>query len=521
MKQLAFAALAFATLALAGCQDRGATQDEHAMTDSSQTHEAGIAWQYGEVDKAFALAREENRPLFLFWSAEWCPDCAQIKATIFSRREFIDRTRLFIPVYLDGDTDQAQRLGDEFGVYGYPTMIIFAPDGTQITRLPGAIDIVQYSLALDTALAVMTPVPELIRRLLADGSASLGADECRLLAYYSWEQDNQRALAGLDPAQAFSAMAQACPSTMPVERSRLEVEQLNALLAAGEVSEAYREPAITRLLSILSDPATRMANLDLIINRSGQTIAGLTGPGTPQRQALESGWTSTLDALESGGGLSATERTYLVRSRLRIARMDDAGTPLPGSLRQKALEVADWVDANTRGYDRQSAINAVANTLTEAGLYERTIELLGAELEKANAPFYFMNKLSIAASKAGKTDEAIAWLRKAHADASGPATRFQWGVNLVVGLVEMTPGDTRAIESAAVEILTELGKTPESLYNRNVRRLKELDATFRRWNQDGSREQSLDTIREAFAPLCAAPTSDRPVPAICREFLAT
>ncbi|MCK7510191.1 MAG: thioredoxin domain-containing protein [Desulfobacterales bacterium] len=65
--------------------------------------------------------------MFLYWGAEWCPPCAQIKSTIFNKREFQERSRLFVPVYLDGDTPSAQKHGERFGVVGYPTMILFQP----------------------------------------------------------------------------------------------------------------------------------------------------------------------------------------------------------------------------------------------------------------------------------------------------------------------------------------------------------------------------------------------------------
>lgn len=66
--------------------------------------------------------------MFLYWGAVWCPPCNQVKSTIFNRPDFIAATRQFVPVYLDGDSENAQQLGEKFKVRGYPTMILFRPD---------------------------------------------------------------------------------------------------------------------------------------------------------------------------------------------------------------------------------------------------------------------------------------------------------------------------------------------------------------------------------------------------------
>ena len=77
--------------------------------------DAGIAWRKdNDVDAAFALAKAGNKPLFLYWGAVWCPPCNQVKATIFNRQDFIDRSRHFVPVYLDGDSPGAQKLARLF-----------------------------------------------------------------------------------------------------------------------------------------------------------------------------------------------------------------------------------------------------------------------------------------------------------------------------------------------------------------------------------------------------------------------
>src|SRR5262245_19610280 len=79
-----------------------------ASTEKEATAtEAGVAWRNGDVDEAFAAAKAEGRPLFLYWGAVWCTPCNQVKATIFNRQDFIDRSRFFVPVYLDGDSKSA------------------------------------------------------------------------------------------------------------------------------------------------------------------------------------------------------------------------------------------------------------------------------------------------------------------------------------------------------------------------------------------------------------------------------
>src|SRR6187402_388381 len=89
-KALAFISLMVAA-GLAGCS-KPAPDGETAIapkagasaaaSDSAPTRAqaaAGIAWQHAatdaEVDTAFATARRENKPLFLYWGADWCPPC--------------------------------------------------------------------------------------------------------------------------------------------------------------------------------------------------------------------------------------------------------------------------------------------------------------------------------------------------------------------------------------------------------------------------------------------------------------
>ncbi|XLM19574.1 thioredoxin family protein, partial [Chromobacterium piscinae] len=170
------------SLALAGLMPLA-----HADVSNGHALPPGIAWQQGDVPAAFARAKAENKPVFLYWGAVWCPPCNQVKSTIFNRPDFIAAASQFVPVYLDGDSDNAQQLGERFKVRGYPTMILFRPDGTEITRLPGEVDPQRYLRTLQLGLTTVKPV----KSLLADALAGkpLAADDWQLLADYAWDVD--------------------------------------------------------------------------------------------------------------------------------------------------------------------------------------------------------------------------------------------------------------------------------------------------------------------------------------------
>src|SRR5262249_22312773 len=140
--------------------------------------DADIQWFNGGVDAAFAQAKRENKPVFLYWGAVWCPPCLELKATVFAQPAFIQKSRLFIPVYLDGDSATGQRAGASFGVVGYPTLVILTPERREVLRLSGGLDLRQYETALDVSLQEVVPVSQLLTTLEKAGNAPLSLTDC-------------------------------------------------------------------------------------------------------------------------------------------------------------------------------------------------------------------------------------------------------------------------------------------------------------------------------------------------------
>jgi thioredoxin-related protein len=486
----------------------------------------GIAWFEGDVDAAFAGAKAADKPVFLYWGAEWCPPCAQIKSTIFSKREFQERSRLFVPVYLDGDTPSAQKHGERFGVVGYPTMILFRPDGTELTRLPGGVDIARYATVLDLALTDARPVSEILAA--AQRGGAIADSDWRLLAFYSWGSDNGRIIPDAKKVATFRNVAARCPPTLPGECARLYFEYLGAAAdatapGAPALDGLARADARRQLLALLAAPSVQLENVANLLYRPKDVIGLLSTPASPERAQLTTAWRSALDRLGAPGSkaeLSHVEQLMLIRAHVLLARLDAPDAPLPPALLEQARQAVARTDASIKdAYLRQAAVNAAVALYWEAGLDDDANRLLTAELEKSKSPYYFMLDLAELAEKAGRKQEAVQWLARAYEGARGPATRFQWGYNYLVGLLEMTPEDIAGIERAGLAVLGELDGSPDAFYQRTRISLEKLDGKLLEWGKGGEAAKVVATLRARTGAICRKLPEDDAGRQNCERFL--
>ncbi len=110
--------------------------NEKSEALSSDEH-SSINWIKDDVDAAFQLAQETNKPVMIDFWAEWCAACKELDHKTFSQPEiykFVNRD--FIALKIDGTeiTDEVKQVWKKFGVKGLPTVVFMDPDGKEIDR---------------------------------------------------------------------------------------------------------------------------------------------------------------------------------------------------------------------------------------------------------------------------------------------------------------------------------------------------------------------------------------------------
>lgn len=495
---LSFAAVLGATGAAAALPPR-----------TSHADAPGIDWFPGNVEAAFAAAKRANKPVFLYWGAKWCPPCQQLKSSVFSRSDFIAKTKQFVAVYLDGDDPGAQRWGETFHVSGYPTVVVLRADQREITRISGGIDLSLYADLLDAALGDVEPLSDVLATL-KQNPASLSAAQCRRLAYYNWDVADFSALDKESIAASLAQNADTCAGLSPIERARFTV--ISAALAPTPQT-------VAAVSSIVADPAISLRVADALEDLGDTFYAAVQDLGTADAAKFQHNWSIVMDGIADDARVIDADQLVALGKNLELIKHFAADHVVPADLAAQArARIAAALEKKMDAYVRAGVVNSASFVYDQLGDDAAEYAMLEAELATAKAPYYYMVDLGDIEEKRGHTSEALAWYARAYRESRGIATRFQWGCTYLQALLRLAPQDRARIRRIGLEVIGELDG-PDRIQARTRRRLEKLDESLRQWSEAQHATSAIRALHARMSVLCARLPGQDSGLASCRKFL--
>jgi thioredoxin-related protein len=98
----------------------------------------GIQFFRGNWNDAIALAKKENKLIFLDVYATWCGPCKRLKKYVFSDKNvgtyFNEK---FINVTIDAEKSEGIPISEQFNVTSYPTLIFIDQTGKLLHKMEG------------------------------------------------------------------------------------------------------------------------------------------------------------------------------------------------------------------------------------------------------------------------------------------------------------------------------------------------------------------------------------------------
>lgn len=161
---------------------------------------AAVSWRPWSP-AAFDQARAQGKPVFLYLEAVWCHWCHVMQKTTLRDPDVV---RLLADrfVTIKADHDAEPMLAGRYRDWGWPALVFYAPDGTEIVKRRGHIEPADFARLLRAIVADPTPeeaaLPDETTAVSADLPAPLRA---QLLEFHARDQDER--LGGLDTMQKF------------------------------------------------------------------------------------------------------------------------------------------------------------------------------------------------------------------------------------------------------------------------------------------------------------------------------
>jgi len=461
----------------------------------------GIDWHKGTVKSALILAKKENRPIFLYWGAVWCPPCKLIKKIVFESPEFKKTVKNFIPVYLDGDDKRAQYWGAKYKFQGYPTTLVINPKGEEVIRFPTEPNVVNYISLMNQSLKNLDPIETILERAKL-GKATKSDWEIAGGYYY----DSSQLIKDENKYALFKELYEKVPVRYKNARDKLFLNYLSSWLDkfTGNKKKIKNDPEKTffkkELVKHLGQYEFIRQNLETLTWGGIYSLNNLFEK--PELIIREKAFLKKMEKMMDDKTISTDERLWSLIPWIKIEQK--SGKPFSKKLLSKLKEMAKWADQKTVDpFERHAVMGTILSLLKKTGLDDLGYVYAQKELKTSKTPYYFMSKLAKIEERRGNKNKALNWFKLAFESAKGPVTRFSWGNAYLRAIMKLRPKNYQFLLNNALPMYQKVLIQEDAFWGGYKANFEYFATSFKKWTGDsGLGKIAIKKVKSEFAGLC-------------------
>lgn len=478
---------------LLGCVTGGKMNTKENEDVSHKSPEQLGFWFKGSVEDAFVLAKKENKILFLYWGAVWCPPCNELKEQVFSKPKFAEIMKTVVPVYLDGDTEAAQIWSEKLKAGGYPTIIALNSDRQEIMRIVESVSIEEFVAAFESAVVLSKPFKQIVEKA-KNGKAN--KDEWRMISFFSWG-DPSLGLKEEDTLFDLKLLLEKIPSHLKEERAMLSARFIEVAMSLKDTKERKISNEINKIKKdrekylnlIFLSPQTKIATRAVIINEAKDIVEFFTEPTKPElRKDLIKKWLDAVQVIREDKITSTDTKLWSWYPMLQFHQLENPNSKIPKEMADKIRDAVSKADKEAKSsFDRHAVISDAAELLMGINDFDLAQKMLLKELETTDTPWYYQSVMANLEEKKGNIKGSLDWSEKARLSAKGRATRIQWIVADLVNNVKLKHNDQEQhIENLIKEYYEVALSMNDGFSGRNASRAKAVATNLKPWlEKDG------------------------------------